>query len=115
MAVGKVLEGYISGLDTVHASVIFRRSSKHVDFSGCLKSVAHSEITLLELFLHTKELRVRIEALASICNLQKWGYCISDTDFEDLIVKATSEFCNFSRGGDLLTFLYEQLQVRRCI
>ncbi|XP_058778579.1 uncharacterized protein LOC131652661 isoform X2 [Vicia villosa] len=111
VAVGKVLEGYISGLDTVQASVIFRRSSKHVDFSGCLKSVAHSEITLLELFLHTNELRVRIEALASICNLQKWGRCVSDTDFEDLIVKATSEFCNFSRGGDLLTFLYKQLQV----
>lgn len=114
VAVGNVLEGYISGLDTLHASVISRRSSKHVDFSvsGCLKSVAHSEITLLDLFLHTKQLRLQIEALASICNLQKWAHCVSDTHFEDLITKATSDFSNFSRGGDLLTFLYAQLQVR---
>ncbi|KAI5423592.1 uncharacterized protein LOC127076879 isoform X1 [Lathyrus oleraceus] len=113
VAVGNVLEGYISGLDTLHASVISRRSSKHVDFSvsGCLKSVAHSEITLLDLFLHTKQLRLQIEALASICNLQKWAHCVSDTHFEDLITKATSDFSNFSRGGDLLTFLYAQLQV----
>lgn len=113
VAVGKVLEGYICGLDTIHASVIVRRSSKDVDLSvsGCLKSVVHSEITLLEFYLHTKELRTQIEALASICNLQKWDHCFSDTAFEDLIAKATSEFCNFCRGGDLLTFLYAQLQV----
>jgi hypothetical protein len=53
-----------------------------------LNSVAHSEITLLELFLHTKQLTIQIESLASICNLQKWSHCVSDTDFEDLITKA---------------------------
>lgn len=113
VAVGKVLEGYICGLDTIHASVVLRRSSKDVDLSdsGCLKSVVHSEITLLELYLHTQELRTQIETLASICSLQKWAHCFSDTAFEDLITKATSEFCNFCRGGDLLTFLYAQLQV----
>ncbi|KAK2371716.1 gamma-tubulin complex component [Trifolium repens] len=119
VAVGKVLEGYISGLHTIHASLIFRRSSssssKHPDYfyvsSGCLNSVAHSEITLLELFLHTKQLTIQIESLASICNLQKWSHCVSDTDFEDLITKATSEFSNFYTGANLLTFLYAQLQV----
>ncbi|XP_004511289.1 uncharacterized protein [Cicer arietinum] len=113
VAVGKVLEGFISGLDTIHASLIFRRSSKHLDFSlsGCLKSVVHSEITLLELYLHTKQLRIQIEALASICNLQNCPPCVSDTDFEDLITKSTSQFSNFCRGGNLLTFLYAQLQV----
>lgn len=114
VAVGKVLEAYISGFDTIHASITLRRSSKHhvgLSVSGCLKSVVHSEITLLEFYLHTKELRTQIQALASICNLQNWVLCFSDTAFEDLITKATSEFCNFSRGGDLLTFLHAQLQV----
>jgi hypothetical protein len=80
-----------------------------------LNSVAHSEITLLELFLHTKQLTIQIESLASICNLQKWSHCVSDTDFEDLITKATSEFCNFYTGANLLTFLYAQLQVNHLI
>ncbi|XP_027360926.1 uncharacterized protein LOC113869026 [Abrus precatorius] len=113
VAVGKVLEGYICGLDTIHASVFLRRSSKHVDLpvSGCLKNVVHSEITLLEFYLHTKELRTQIEALASICNVQKWALRFSDTAFEDLITEATSEFRNFCRGGNLLTFLFAQLQV----
>ncbi|TKY71263.1 microtubule cytoskeleton organization [Spatholobus suberectus] len=113
VAVAKVLEGYICGLDTIHASVFFRHSSKDVDLPvpGCLKNVVHSEITLLEFYLHTKELRTQIEALASVCNLQKWALCFSDTAFEDLITEATSEFCNFCRGGNLLTFLFAQLQV----
>jgi len=113
VAVGKVLEGYICGLDTIHTSVILRRSSTNVDLTvpGCLKNVVHSEITLLEFYLHTKELRTQIEALASVCNLQKWALCFSDTAFEDLVTEATSEFRNFCRGGDLLTFLFSQLQV----
>jgi len=113
VAVGKVLEGYICGLDTIHTSVILRRSSKNVDLTvpGCLKNVVHSEITLLEFYLHTKELRTQIEALASVCNLQKWALCFSDTAFEDLVTQATSEFRNFCRGGNLLTFLFSQLQV----
>ncbi|XP_020237088.1 uncharacterized protein LOC109816465 isoform X2 [Cajanus cajan] len=113
VAVGKVLEGYICGLDTIHASVVFRRSSKDMDLPvpGCLKNVVHSEITLLEFYLHTKELMTQIEALASVCNLQKWARCFSDTAFEDLITEATSEFRNFCRGGNLLTFLFGQLQV----
>ncbi|XP_061354421.1 uncharacterized protein LOC133299039 isoform X2 [Gastrolobium bilobum] len=113
VAVGKILEGYMCGLDTIHASVVLRRSSKDANLpvSGCLNNVVHSEITLLEFYLHTKELRTQIEALASICNLQKWALYFSDTFFEDLITEATNEFCNFCRGGELLTFLYAQLQV----
>lgn len=113
VSVGKVLEGYICGLDTIHTSVLLRRSSKDVDFTvpGCLKNVVHSEITLLEFYLHTKELRTQIEALASVCNLQKWVHCFPDTAFQDLITEATSEFRNFFRGGNLLTFLFAQLQV----
>jgi gamma-tubulin complex component 6 len=106
VAVGNVLEGYISALHTIHASLILRRaSSKPLD---CFNTVAHSEITLLELYLHTKQLRIQIQALASICNLQKWAHY---TDFQDVIAKATSEFADFYRGGSLLTFLYHQLQV----
>ncbi|XP_028799985.1 LOW QUALITY PROTEIN: spindle pole body component alp4-like, partial [Neltuma alba] len=119
VAVGKVLEGYICALDTVYASAVLRRpSSSDVELSlhassesGCLKSVVHSEITLLEFYLHTKELRTQIEALGNICNLHKLALSLSDTSFDDLIADATYEFRNFYRGGDLLTFLYAQLNV----
>ncbi|XP_059430349.1 uncharacterized protein LOC132163972 isoform X4 [Corylus avellana] len=118
VAVGKVLQGYLCALDTLYASVGFRRSSRGVGMPfhessvvGCLTSVAHSEITLLELYLHTKELRIQIEALGNICNLRNVARCFSASSFEDLIAKATFEFCNFCRGGDLLTYLYKLLQV----
>lgn len=118
VAVGKVLEGYLCALDTVYASVGLRRSSKMVDMPshssavvGCLTSAVHSEITLLELYLHTKELRTQIEALGNICNLHDLALRFSASSFEDLIAKATFEFRNFYRGGDLLTYLYKQLEV----
>ncbi|KAE8037663.1 hypothetical protein FH972_010235 [Carpinus fangiana] len=118
VAVGKVLQGYLCALDTLYASVGFRRSSRSVGMPlhespavGCLTSVVHSEITLLELYLHTKELRIQIEALGNICNLHNVARCFSALSFEDLIAKATFEFCNFCRGGDLLTYLYKLLQV----
>jgi gamma-tubulin complex component 6 len=118
VAVGKVLQGYLCALDTLYASVGFRRSSRSVgtplhesSVVGCLTSVVHSEITLLELYLHTKELRIQIEALGNICNLHNVARCFLALSFEDLIAKATFEFCNFCRGGDLLTYLYKLLQV----
>lgn len=118
VAVGKVLQGYMCALDKLYASISLRRSSRNVGMplhassaAGCLTSVVHSEITLLELYLHTKELRVQIEALGNICNLHDIVCCFSVSSMEDLIAKATSEFCNFWRGGDLLTYLYKQLQV----
>ncbi|KAI9116875.1 hypothetical protein K1719_012241 [Acacia pycnantha] len=118
VAVGKVLEGYICALDTVYASAVLRRPSSDIELSihvssesGCLKNVVHSEITLLEFYLHTKDLRTQIEALGNICNLHKLALSLSDTSFDDLIADATSEFHNFYRGADILTFLYAQLNV----
>ncbi|XP_040992512.1 uncharacterized protein LOC121239342 isoform X1 [Juglans microcarpa x Juglans regia] len=115
-AVGKVLEGYMCALDTLYASVGFRHSSRKVGMHasymvGCFTSVVHSEITLLELYLHTKELRTWIEALGNICNLHNVALCFSTSSFEHLSAKATSGLCNFYKGGDLLTYLYKLLQV----
>lgn len=115
VAVGKVLEGYMCALDTLYASVGFRRISRNdgapSSLVGCLTSVVHSEITLLELYLHTKDLRTQIEALANICNLHDVKLSLSVSSVEDSIAKAALEFRNFHRGGDLLTYLYKQLQV----
>ncbi|CAH8357559.1 unnamed protein product [Eruca vesicaria subsp. sativa] len=118
IAVRKVLEGYISGLDTLCASIELRRASNIVDGSdtgsswrGCLTNVVHPKITLLEVFLHTRELRTQIEALANICDLYdvSLSYCVSP--WECLITEATSRFHGFFRGSDLLTYLYTQLKV----
>ncbi|KAF3512803.1 hypothetical protein F2Q69_00006695 [Brassica cretica] len=118
IAVRKVLEGYISGLDTLCASVQLRRSSNIVDGSGrgpsslgCLTNVVHPNITLLEVFLHTRELRTQIEALANICDLYdiSLSYCVSP--WECLFTEATTQFHGFYKGSDLLTYLYSQLKV----
>lgn len=118
VAVGKVIEGYICALDTLYASVHLRHSSESADMPsqassevGCLTTVVYSEITLLELYLHTNELRTQISALGNICNLYNIALCFSESSFEDLTAKTTLEFNNFFRGGDLLTYLYTQLQV----
>lgn len=112
VAVGKVLEGYICALDTLNASVNLRHSSMEVDDApACFTSVVHSEVTLLEVYLHTKELRTQIEALGNICNLHHIALSFSVSSFEELTARATLEFPNFYRGGDLLTYLYTQLQV----
>ncbi|KAJ4969843.1 hypothetical protein NE237_002942 [Protea cynaroides] len=117
VAVGKVLEGYICALDTLYASVDLRRSSKNVDSSlpdpsveGCLTAVVHSQITLLEVYLHTKELRTHVEALGNICLLKNIDTVFSLSSLEDLIAEATTEFCNFPMAGNLLTYLYTQLR-----
>lgn len=116
-ALGKILDGYACGLDTLCSSVGLRRSStvnllpNEPTEIGCLSSVVHSKVTLLEVYLHTKELRTRIEALASLCNLNDMGVCFSQLPFEALTAKAMTEFSNFPRGGELLTYLYKELQV----
>lgn len=118
VALRKILEGYMCALDSLHASVGLRRTSKVLDVplhessvEGCLMNVVHSKITLLEMYLHTRELGIQIEVLGNICNLHDIANCFSLFPFQDLIDKATSEFCKFYRGGDLLTYLYTQLQV----
>uniref|UniRef100_A0A2P2LDQ5 Gamma-tubulin complex component n=1 Tax=Rhizophora mucronata TaxID=61149 RepID=A0A2P2LDQ5_RHIMU len=118
VTVKKVLDGYICALDTLSASVCLRRLSKSVDVSlhtsygvDCLTSVVHPEVTLLEVYLHTSDLRTQIEALGNICNLNEIALCFSVSSFEELIAKATGEFSKFPRGGDLLSYLYKQLQV----
>ncbi|MCL7025357.1 hypothetical protein MKW94_007034 [Papaver nudicaule] len=117
VAVGKVLEGYICALDTVYASAQMRRSVKKVDASapissgfGCLTSVVHSEITLLEVYLHSKELRTNIEALGNICLLKHVGLAFSISSVYAVTAEATKEFSNFPRGAELLTYLYTQLR-----
>eukprot|EP00257_Ricinus_communis_P014968 XP_015572775.1 uncharacterized protein LOC8286577 [Ricinus communis] len=114
VAVGKVLEGYVCALNTVYASARLRHSSTvDVEYyeEACLTSIVHSKVTLLELYLHTKELRCQIEALGNICNLYDVALCFSVSSLEDLNAKAVFEFSNFYRGGDLLSYLYTQLQV----
>ncbi|VVB04838.1 unnamed protein product [Arabis nemorensis] len=118
IAVRKVLEGYISGLDTLCASIELRRSSNIVDgpdncssWLGCLTNVVHPKITLLEVFLHTRELRTQIEALANICDLYDISLSYCGSPWESLITKATARYHGFYRGSDLLTYLYSQLQV----
>ncbi|CAL2265662.1 unnamed protein product [Prunus armeniaca] len=111
VSVGKVVEGYMCALDTLYASVGLRRSSCSSSVVGCLNSVVYSELTLLEFYLHTKELRAQIEALTNLCNLYQFSSCFSVSSLEELITKANLEFCNFYRGGDLLSYLYTQLQV----
>lgn len=116
VSVGKILEGYTSALDTLHASAVMRRSPKAFDMSSCassraglLTSVAHSEVTLLEVYLHTEGLRTQIDALGNICNLQDIDLCLSALSFEDL--GSETKFSDFPIGGNLLTYLYSQLKV----
>ncbi|KAF5816289.1 putative gamma-tubulin complex component protein [Helianthus annuus] len=110
VAVNDVLEGYVAALDTLYSSVRLRRSS-NVDSvsSGCLSCVGHSEITLLEVYLHTKELRNQIEVIGSICNVHSLANSFSVSPLENLVTQ--TNFSDFPRGGNLLTFLYKELQV----
>ncbi|KAJ9537147.1 hypothetical protein OSB04_029880 [Centaurea solstitialis] len=113
VAVGDVLEGYIAALDTLSSSVAFRRrrlSDNHKITSttalgiGCL-----SQLTLLEVYLHMKELRTQIEVIGSICNVHNLALCFSLSPLEDL--ETQTKFSDFPRGGDLLTYLYTELKV----
>ncbi|PKI40306.1 hypothetical protein CRG98_039331, partial [Punica granatum] len=116
-SVNKVLEGYTCALDTLYASVGLRRSSEAVPMPhdvphhmGSLTSVVLSKITLLEVYLHTKEVRTQIEALGSICNLRNVALGFSLSSFKGLTAKAVEELTNFPRGSDLLSYLHDQLQ-----
>ena len=108
VAVGKVLEGYVSALDTLLASVKLRRSVTH-DGTGILTSIDNSNITLLEVYLHTEDLRTHIEALGNICFPKVADF---SSLRESLTAETAFEFQDFPRGAELLTYLYVLLRVR---
>lgn len=109
ISVGKIIDGYISALNTLSASVSLRRLLKTKD--GCLSSIGHSELTLLEVHLHTMGLRTQMEALGNICNVNHLTVDFPVLSLEDLRTKSDSEFSYFPRSGALLSFLYDQLKV----
>ncbi|CAH9115460.1 unnamed protein product [Cuscuta epithymum] len=109
VAVGRVLDGYSSALNSLLSSVRLRCGSNVAD-GGCLTNIGHSEITILEVYLHSTGLRVQIEALGNICKMCDLALCFPELPFKDLLVKAGLEFCNFPRSGALITFLYSQLK-----
>ncbi|XP_042039080.1 uncharacterized protein LOC121784884 [Salvia splendens] len=110
ISVGKVIDGYISALNTLSASVSLRRFLKTKD-GGCLTNIGHSEMTLLEVYLHTAELRTQMEALGNLCNVDHLTDNFPVSSLEVLRAKSNSEFSAFPRSGALLSFLYIQLKV----
>lgn len=115
IAVKKVLEGHFCAFGTLLASVRLRRAIKSPDTCAKvsdgavnLMTAVHSEITVLEVYLHTKELRTHIESLGNICFPKFADLGLSR---KDLTVDAKLEFHHFPRGADLLTYLYVQLRV----
>ncbi|XP_065028495.1 uncharacterized protein LOC135651869 isoform X1 [Musa acuminata AAA Group] len=114
VAVKKVLQGYFGALNTMQASVKLRRSAmtfeKSVDIpdGSCgYTKISQSGITLLEVFLHTNELRTQIESLGNICFPRFADLAVSR---EALTAETNIEFHNFPRGVDLLSYLYLQLR-----
>ncbi|KAG0463463.1 hypothetical protein HPP92_019532 [Vanilla planifolia] len=111
--VAKLLKGYVCALCTLSASVKLRRSAQGKDESvstkhseAILSSIVHSEVTVLEVYLHTEELRDHVEVLGNICFSQIHKSSLS----EGLNCDYVLEFQNIPRGADLLTYLYVQLR-----
>ncbi|XP_012703373.1 uncharacterized protein LOC101766023 isoform X2 [Setaria italica] len=109
-AVEKALEGYLCSLNTLPASIKLRRSfaqcmpSKISDGVSCNST---SEVTLLEVYLHTEELRRHVKSLGNICFPKFAGLTLCQ---EGLNTDANVEFENFPRGTDLLSYLYVHLR-----
>lgn len=111
-----ILQGYLAALNTLTASVTFRYLRKNdcelqvlpSHEAGCLTSVVSREITLLELYLHTGELRTHIQALGAICMLTNTKSCSELGCVEHKM--DNKGFQGFPRGADLLTYLYNQLR-----
>ncbi|CAA0805950.1 Spc97 / Spc98 family of spindle pole body (SBP) component [Striga hermonthica] len=110
ISVGKVIDGYASALNTLSESVSLRRCLK-ANSGGCFTSIGDSEVTLLEVYLHTMGLRTQIETLGNLCNVNHLTEDFPECSLEDLRTKADSEFIVFPRSGALLSFLYAQLKV----
>lgn len=110
VAVKKVLEGYFCSLSTLLASVKLRRlnAPSSITKGKIGKTTTVSEVTILEVYLHTEELRRLIQSLGNICfpkfaDLDLWR--------EDLNTDTNFEFHNFPKGADLLSYLYVQFRV----
>ncbi|PIA54117.1 hypothetical protein AQUCO_00900589v1 [Aquilegia coerulea] len=117
VALEKVLEGLICALDTLYASAELRRSPENFNTCtnnspgvGCLTSVVHSEITFMEVYLHTNELRTQIQVIGNICSFKNVALAFSTLSIEELTSEATTDFRNFPKGADLLSYLYAQLR-----
>lgn len=99
VSIRKLLEGYFCALNTLSASVELRRSSNQ----NCC-----SDITLLEVYLHTEESRRFVESIGNICFPKHLGL---DLAREDLNTETFMDFHKFLTGAELLSYLYVQLQV----
>lgn len=110
-AVEKVLEGYFCSLNTLPPSIKLRRSEGQPDRPSIIPDrTSHkssSEATLLEVYLHTEELRRHIKSLGNICFPKFAGLTLCQ---EGLTTDANLEFENFPRGTDLLSYLYVRLR-----
>ena len=111
-AVEKVLEGYFCSLNTLPSSIKLRRSVGQTDRPSGISDRAgyssSSEVTLLEVYLHTEELRRHIKSLGNICFPKFAGLALCQ---EGLTTDVNLEFENFPRGTDLLSYLYVRLRV----
>ncbi|KAL5216817.1 hypothetical protein ABZP36_008218 [Zizania latifolia] len=110
-AVEKVLEGFFCSLNTLAASIKLRRLEGQPDVPFMTSDGASynssSEVTLLEVYLHTEELRRHIKSLGNICFPRFAGLALCQ---EGLTTDANLEFENFPRGTDLLSYLYVHLR-----
>ncbi|XP_020579862.1 uncharacterized protein LOC110024312 isoform X2 [Phalaenopsis equestris] len=109
VAIGKLLGGYICALNTLSQSIKLRRSVQCkgeslpiYQLEGTPTGAVNPDITFLEVYLHSKELRTQIEVLGSICFFQNF--------IEVMDLDSIADFHKFPRGADLLTYLYIQLQ-----
>ncbi|KAJ3698811.1 hypothetical protein LUZ61_002516 [Rhynchospora tenuis] len=98
VSIRKLLEGYFCSLNTLSGSVELRRASNK---NFC------SDITLLEVYLHTEELRRFVESIGNICFPKHLGL---DLAREDLSTETVMDFQKFFRGAELLSYLYVQFQ-----
>ncbi|KAF0893392.1 hypothetical protein E2562_024212 [Oryza meyeriana var. granulata] len=110
-AVEKVLEGYFCSLNTLPVSIKLRRLEGQPDIPSMTpdgaSSNSNSEVTLLEVYLHTEELRRHIKSLGNICFPKFAGLSLCQ---EGLTTDTNLGFENFPRGTDLLSYLYVHLR-----
>ncbi|XP_062183615.1 uncharacterized protein LOC133887670 isoform X2 [Phragmites australis] len=110
-AVEKVLEGYFCSLNTLPASIKLRRSVGQSEKLSRIPNGASfnstSEVSLLEVYLHSEELRRHVKSLGNICFPKFAGLTLCQ---EGLNTDTNVEFENFPWGTDLLSYLYVHLR-----